>query len=540
MTFDTASLLTVAPLIALIIAGLGYWARAARVRRSDRWSQTLGAQARRNGRFGPVAIAFASLAALVALAGPRWGGRFVIAETKGLNLVIAMDVSRSMLAEDAGGPRLDRSKREAKRLIWDLRSDHLGLIAFAGQSFIMSPLTADGSALQLLVDALDPDIASSGGTELANVLRQGRQLLLTRASVADRILVVFTDGEAHDSLRLVQQEAERLRRDGVHLIMVAEGGTNLTRIPMRNPRGDLAGYYKDADGSFVLTSRRDDLMAAVADAAHGAVVAAEITDQAGAVRDLVDGYKRAPQATTTTAQNVLRSWIPTMFAVVVLLVHTLTRSSAALAALAFLITSPALTLAQSPRNRADDAWSAGNVAAAARGYLAQVRAGEGGDTALYNVGTAAVALGDTALARQALERAAESFDPDVRFSALYNLGLLSLRLARIDSPNEEAHLARARRAYREALLLRPGDRAAKWNLELTIRRAPPQGDGSAQQQQPQDSQGRGQRDSGLSRSDITRAQAEQILNSVSEEERQTRERLNRRRLSGDTLGEKDW
>ncbi len=183
------------------------------------------------------------------------------------------------------------------------------------------------------------------------------------------------------------------------------------------------------------------------------------------------------------------------------------------------------------------------MAAAARGYLAQVRAGEGGDTALYNVGTAAVALGDTALARQALERAAESLDPDVRFSALYNLGLLSLRLARIDSPNEQDHLARARRAYREALLLRPGDRAAKWNLELTIRRAPPpppQGGGSAQQQQPQGSQGRGQRDSGPSRSDITRAQAEQILNSVSEEERQTRERLNRRRSSGDTLREKDW
>ena len=180
------------------------------------------------------------------------------------------------------------------------------------------------------------------------------------------------------------------------------------------------------------------------------------------------------------------------------------------------------------------------MAAAARGYLAQVRAGEGGDTALYNVGTAAVALGDTALARQALERAAESLDPDVRFSALYNLGLLSLRLAKIDSPSEEAHLARARRAYREALLLRPGDRAAKWNLELTIRRAPPQGDGSAQQQQPQGSQGRGQQDSDPSRSDITRAQAEQILNSVREEERQTRERLNRRRSSGDTLREKDW
>ncbi len=179
------------------------------------------------------------------------------------------------------------------------------------------------------------------------------------------------------------------------------------------------------------------------------------------------------------------------------------------------------------------------MAAAARGYLAQVRAGEGGDTALYNVGTAAVALGDTALARQALERAAESLDPDVRFSALYNLGLLSLRLARLDSPNEQDHLARARRAYREALLLRPGDRAAKWTLELTIRRAPPQGDGSAQQQ-PQGSQGRGQRDSDPSRSDITRAQAEQILNSVSEEERQTRERLNRRRSSGDTLREKDW
>src|SRR5574341_1032652 len=102
-----------------------------------------------------------------------------------------------MLAEDASPNRLARAVREARRLVQDLEGDRVGLIAFAGASYILSPLSADASAIALFLDALDPEIASAGGTALVPALRQGGELLGATTEVTDRVLVVFTDGEAH-------------------------------------------------------------------------------------------------------------------------------------------------------------------------------------------------------------------------------------------------------------------------------------------------------------------------------------------------------
>src|SRR5207245_308666 len=107
--------------------------------------------------------------------------------------------------------------------------------------------------------------------------------------------------------------------------------------------------------------------------------------------------------------------------------------------------------------------------AAAAAYLAELKAHEDDDTAWYNTGTAALAAGDPTLARSTLARAAASLDPELRFRALYNLGLLALLEAKSDTTGREAHLADAERAYREALLLKPFHVRAKWNLELVNR-----------------------------------------------------------------------
>src|SRR5207247_1515564 len=146
-------------------------------------------------------------------------------------------------------------------------------------------------------------------------------------------------------------------------------------------------YQKDADGALIETSRRDDILAAVADAAQGAQVAADLPDQAGAVRDLVASYKRARASEAHTERGRPRPRVAPLPGVAML----------------------------------------------------------GG-------------------------RAAASLDPELRFRALYNLGLVGLREADADSAHREAHLGDAERAYREALLLRPHNPAAKWNLELAVRR----------------------------------------------------------------------
>src|SRR5258705_3177325 len=263
MTFDAPIVVALCPLVAVAVWFAAAWARRERIRRAAAWSEQTARIARAAGRFGSGSLGLAAGLAAVALAGPRWGEEKIVTETRGLNLVIAMDVSRSMLAEDASGSRLNRALREARRLVQDLDGDRLGLVAFAGTSYILSPLSVDGPALTLYLDALDPDVASEGGTSLAPALAQGAELLRASPEIADRVLVVFTDGEGHDSLASAAREGRRLGRPGLHLILAAAGGGAPVRIPVRDERGTLVAWQRDADGNVIETAREDAQLGAL-------------------------------------------------------------------------------------------------------------------------------------------------------------------------------------------------------------------------------------------------------------------------------------
>jgi Ca-activated chloride channel homolog len=550
ITFDAPVVIVLAPVVAGAASAAAAWARRVRLRRAAAWSESTARIARAAGKLGAPALGLAAGLAAVALSGPRWGEERIVTETRGLNLVIAIDISRSMLAEDAKPSRLGRALREARRLVQDLDGDRLGLSAFAGASYILSPLSVDGSAITLYLDALDPDVASEGGTSLAPALAQGIDLLHASPEIADRVLVVFTDGEAHDSLEQALQEARRLVGLGIHLILIAEGGRQPTKIPVRDDRGTLISWQQDGSGNPVLTTRREDVLGAVADAAQGTIVAAELPDQAGAVRDLVASYKRATATESRTQRGRPRAWIPLLLAGLVLAAQTFTRRTAALIGVLLCLAAPTAVHAQRPRSPAEKAWDKGDVRAAATAYLAELKAHEDDDTAWYNTGTAALAAGDPALARSTLARASASLDPELRFRALYNLGLLALLEARADSTNRETHLADAERAYREALLLKPHHIRAKWNLELVnrMRRGsggqankpnpppPPSsgggggGGGVHQQQQPPPPSGGG----------MSESQADQVLRSIGQEELRTRRDRTGRTRRAAPAGVKDW
>jgi Ca-activated chloride channel family protein len=353
-------------------------------------------------------------------------------------------------------------------------------------------------------------------------------------------LVVVTDGEAHDTLPGVVRAAERLRRDRVRLILVGEGTTEPSPIPVRDPEGGFIDYQRDPAGEMVVTWRRDEVLTRTADAAHGVLVAADLSDQAGAVRDIVTAYKRAPQASSTAERDISRAWMPLLAAALVLLLHTLTRRSAALAGI-LLVCAAGTAAAQGPVNRGDDAWRRGAFREAAEWYLRQIQRGEGGDTAVLNFGTAAMALGDTAAADRALTRAAASLDPEIRFRALYNLGLLALRRGLADSTaGRRGDFIAAVEYYRQALLLRPGHQAAQWNLELATRNIPPEEGGAGQ---PPGAGGAGEPPPATPPppSGISASQAAQILNSMAEEELRTLLDRNRRRSQNRvTRGRKEW
>jgi Ca-activated chloride channel family protein len=555
VTFDAPIVALLSPLVGGAVWFAAAWARRARIRRAAAWSEQTARTARAAGRFGSGTLGFAAVLAALALAGPRWGEERIVTETRGLNLVIAVDISRSMLAEDAGSSRLARALREARRLVQDLDGDRLGLVAFAGTSYILSPLSVDGPAITLYLDALDPEIASEGGTALAPALAQGAELLRASPEIADRVLVVFTDGEGHDSVASALREARRLGELGIHLILVAEGGREPARIPVRDERGALVGWQKDVAGNVIETLRHDDILGAVADAAQGTLVAAELPDQAGAVRDLVASYKRATASESRTERGRPRAWIPLLLATLVLGVQTAARRTAALVALALCVVPPLDAQQQAParpRSTAEKAWDRGNATAAALAYLAELAVRQDDDTAWYNAGTAALAAGDADAARASLARAAASLDPDVRFRALYNLGLLALGQARRDSANRDGHLANAERAYREALLLKPRHLPAKWNLELVRRmrgsgasrqnpQSPPPSGGGAPPDQPRGSGGgNAQGQGGPSGGGLSEAQADQVLRSIGQEELRTRRDRTGRTRRAAAAGVRDW
>ena len=540
MIFDSPLLLILSPVFA-VLAGLVAWrARSRRLRHARAWSVEAEGKARSYGRGVPLVLGLAVLAGGVALAGPRGGRAEVTARTQALSVVFAIDISRSMLAEDVAPSRLDRSIREARRLAQDLEGDRIGLIAFAGRSYILAPLTVDVGAINLFLDALDPDLASQGGTSLGSVLAQARGLLSASEEGADRVLVVFTDGESHDSIPETIAEARSLGEAGIRLVLVAEGGARPVKIPLRDTAGTLLEYKLDEAGRPAMTGRRDDILQKIADAAEGTVVSADLPDQAGAVSDLLAAFKRTPTSSTQASNTVPRGWIPVLIAALILLAHTVTRRHASLVALAglALLARPAAAQRPSPAERA---LESGHPAEAAARFLRETA--RAGDTAWYNAGTAAMEAGNLEVARRALAEAAKSPDPDLRYRALYNLGVAALLAARTGGEARDAHLEEAQRALRDALLLQPSSERAKWNLELTNRQKPPSSGGGNSPPQ-QGGGGGGQQEGEGSEQDspstLSRREAEQILGSVEREERQTRaRRAQRDRSSSGTVG-RDW
>ena len=145
--------------------------------------------------------ALAGLLMIVALLQPQWGEHFVATPRVGAEIMIALDVSRSMLADDAKPSRLERAKAEISDLLAYLGDDQVGLIAFAGRASVLSPMTPDKSFLRLALESAGPHSVSRGGTRLAEpILRAVAGL--GEPGPAQRALLLITDGEDHESFAL--------------------------------------------------------------------------------------------------------------------------------------------------------------------------------------------------------------------------------------------------------------------------------------------------------------------------------------------------
>lgn len=157
---------------------------------------------------------------ILALAGPRWGSRYQEVSQKGVDIMLAVDVSSSMLVEDVQPTRLERARREVHDFLQVVAGDRVGLVAFAGAAFVQCPLTLDYGALTMFLEALRPDLIPVPGTDLGGAVDTALSAF-DLVSETDRVILLITDGEDNEGAGL--KAAERAARAGVKIFIFGIG-----------------------------------------------------------------------------------------------------------------------------------------------------------------------------------------------------------------------------------------------------------------------------------------------------------------------------
>ena len=187
------------------------------------------------------------------LARPQWGFHWEEVTRRGLDIIVAIDVSKSMLAQDVKPNRLERSKLAVKDLLRKLQGDRIGLIAFAGSAFLQCPLTADYNGFGLALDMLDIDTIPRGGTSIARAIKEAIRSF-EGGLKKYKVLVFITDGESHEGNTM--KWAEKAKEEGIKIFCIGIGTKEGELIPYRTDAGER-GFVKDQGGN-VVKSRLDE------------------------------------------------------------------------------------------------------------------------------------------------------------------------------------------------------------------------------------------------------------------------------------------
>lgn len=187
---------------------------------------------------------------IISVARPQLGTRMKEVKREGQDIVIALDVSLSMKAEDIKPNRLEKAKHEITSLINKFRGDRVGLIAFAGKAFIQCPLTLDYSAAKMFLDAMSPDIVPVPGTAIGRAMEKSF-MCFDKKERKHKILVLITDGEDHAGKPL--EIAKAAAMDGVIIYTVGVGSVKGVPIPVFDRFDNRTGFKKDRNGEVVLT-----------------------------------------------------------------------------------------------------------------------------------------------------------------------------------------------------------------------------------------------------------------------------------------------
>ncbi len=180
-------------------------------------------------------------------------------------VILILDASVSMLANDADGTRLEAERAIARALVDELADLPIGIVAFAGRAFSLTPPTRDQGAIRMYLDALDPTIVTQTGSAVGAALRQGLGLLGSSEDPAGGTIVLVSDGDDTDDPEAALEAGERIRRAGVTIHVVGVGGVEDTPVPALDPAtGEVTGTLRDETGELIFSRRADGLLRAIA------------------------------------------------------------------------------------------------------------------------------------------------------------------------------------------------------------------------------------------------------------------------------------
>jgi Ca-activated chloride channel family protein len=459
-------------------------------------SLTVGiSTSRQKMRLAGVTLAVVCL--IVALARPQWGFDWQEAKQRGLDIVVAIDTSKSMLAEDIAPNRLARAKLAALDLMQQARSDRLGLVAFAGSAFLQCPLTIDDAAFRQSVEALDVNVIPQGGTALAEAI----DTALTAFKEADnhKVLVLMTDGEDHDSGAL--EAAKKAAEAGLKIFTIGIGSKEGELLRVKDAKG-RTDYIRDEQGNVVKSHLNESLLQEIA----GATKAVYFPLRGAKTVDTLYRDWLAPLPKTDSEEKLIKQpheryhW-PLAVAILLLVAEILlperkrepkaravgaaaSRATAAGAvALLIFLTRPATSLA-SPGSALRE-YKAGKYDQALKEYEHLLERKADDPRLRFNAGAAAYRSRQFEEAAKQFEEALTSPDLSLQEQAYYNRGNTFYHLGETnpDHDKRKETWSKAVQDYENSLKLNPQDADAKFNYEFVKKKIE-----ELQQQQQQSQQ----------------------------------------------------
>ena len=218
-------------------------------------------------KFFLLLIAFT--AGIIMISRPQFGSKIEDVKKQGVEVIIALDVSNSMLAEDIQPDRLTRAKQAISRLVDDLDNDKIGLIVFAGDAYVQIPITTDYISAKMFLSTISPNIVPKQGTAIGSAISLGMRSF-SPGEGKSKAMIIITDGENHEDDPV--KEAEEAAKAGIVIHTVGIGSTEGVPIPVMN--GGRRDYMKDADGNTVITKLDEDILKKIALSTNGNYVRA--------------------------------------------------------------------------------------------------------------------------------------------------------------------------------------------------------------------------------------------------------------------------